>query len=159
MSKEFTFKVLNEESESGYSPYVRLTPKGFELDGRNMLDKDKILIRGNKITIAVSYPLDGEYISDITIDEGSNFTRFALAETVSRLYQLIYKEEKETATLPIESVAERASRTGCTKCPRLMNRACSSGKYGICMHGLGDLVLHTVYYDPNRDLYTLGIDS
>nr|QBK93130.1 MAG: uncharacterized protein LCPAC403_02640 [Pithovirus LCPAC403] len=157
MSKKFTFKVLNEEGDLLHS--VRLTPKGFESDSRNMLDKDEILIRGNKIAIAVSYPLNNEYVSDITIGEGSNFTRFLLAEAVSMLYQLIYKEEKETATLPIESIAERGIRTGCTRCPKLMNRACSSGKYSICMHGLEDLVLHTVYYDSERDLYTLGIDS
>ncbi len=158
MFKEFTFKVLDEESESGYSHFVRLTPKGFARDGRNMLDKDKILIRGNEITIAVSYPLNDEYISDITIDEGSNFTRFLLAESISMLYQLIYKEEKETAKLPIESMADRYTRTGSGR-PLMMNRAPSNSKFGIWGHDLGDLVLHTVYYDSERDLYTLGIDS
>ncbi len=159
MFKKFTFKVLNDDSENGYSPYIHLTSKGFERDSRNILNKDEILIRRNKITIAVSYPLDDEYLSDITLVGESNFTRLMLADAVSQLYQLIYKEEEETATLPIESISERGRRTGCVKCPCLMNRACSSGKYGICMNGVEDLVLHTVYYDESRDLYTLGIDS
>ena len=159
MSKKFSFKISNEDAESGYSPYVHLTSGGFEHDDKNMLDKDEVLIEGNKIRVMVNYPLNDAYEFDITLNDKSNFTRFTLAKVISMLYQMIYKEEKETATLPIESVAERGRRTGCTKCPKLMNRACSSGKYGICMHGLGDLVLHTVYYDSDIDLYTLGIDS
>nr|QBK93860.1 MAG: uncharacterized protein LCPAC406_01740 [Pithovirus LCPAC406] len=159
MSKKFIFKVLNEDPEIDHSHAVSLTPRRFESDERNMLNKDEILIRGNKITIMVDYPLNDQYEFDITLNKGSNFTRFALAKVISQLYQLIYKEEKETATLPIESMAELDSRTSCIKCSKLMNRACSSGKYGICMHGLEDLVLHTVYYDESRDLYTLGIDS
>nr|QBK92484.1 MAG: uncharacterized protein LCPAC401_01220 [Pithovirus LCPAC401] len=151
--------MLNKEDESGYSHFVRLTSEGFGSDDRNMLDRDEILIRETKIRIAVSYPLNDEYRFDITLKEESNFTRFLLAESISRLYQSIYKEERETATLPIKSMTELGNRTGCIRCPILMNRACSSGKYSICMHGLEDLVLHTVYHDESRNLYTLGIDS
>nr|QBK93964.1 MAG: hypothetical protein LCPAC406_02780 [Pithovirus LCPAC406] len=156
MSKGLKFKVLNKEGD--YSHFVRLTLRGFELDGRNMLDKDKILISGNKITIAVNYPLNDEYIFDITIDKRSNFTRFILAKVISKLYQLIYREEKETSILPIESMTERYDRI-CSRRPKMMNGHPSCEKYDIWDHDLGDLVLRKVYYDSNRDLYTLGIDS
>lgn len=32
-------------------------------------------------------------------------------------------------------------------------------RYGISMHDLEDLVLHTVTFDARKNLYTLGIDS
>ncbi len=156
MSKEFTFKVLNKEG--GYSHFVRLTPKGFEYDGRNMLDKDKILMRGNKITIAASYPLNDKYIFDIIIDKRFNFTRFVLAKVISKLYQLIYREEKETDMLPIESMTERYGRICCRR-PKMVNGHPSCEKYDIWDHDLGDLVLNTVYYDSDRDLYTLVLSS
>ena len=92
------------------------------------------------------------------MDDEPNFTRFSLARAISELYQYIYKEEEETATLPIESMEERYSRTGKGR-SLAFNRAPSNGIYNIYGHDLGDLVLHTVYYDPNEDLYTLGIDS
>ncbi len=85
-------------------------------------------------------------------------TRFVLVDIISKLYQRIYRQEKETATLPIESMAERYDRTGGGR-PLMLNRAPTYGKYGIWGHELGDLVLRTVYYDSDKDLYTLGIDS
>nr|QBK93963.1 MAG: uncharacterized protein LCPAC406_02770 [Pithovirus LCPAC406] len=156
MSNEFTFKVLTEEGEE-YS-HIGLTSEGFDSDVRNMLNKDEILIRGNKITVAVSYPLNDQYEFDIILNRESNFTRFALVKVISQLYQLIYREEKETAKLLIESMAERFKRTGSGH-PLGMNKALSCGKYGIWGHDLGDLVLNTVYYDSDKDLYTLAISS
>ena len=72
--------------------------------------------------------------------------RGACAEGLGAV-QGIYAAEAETAPDP-----GRAA-------PNLYNRGRSSGTYGIWGHDLGDLVLHTVAFDAERNLYTLGIDS
>lgn len=64
----------------------------------------------------------------------------------------MYKEEKRTSNLPEETCADRFGSS-------MINRAPTNGKYGIWGHSLGDLVLHTVHYDPTGKVIKLGIDS
>ena len=64
---------------------------------------------------------------------------------IAALYARIYREEDETATQPMTQTFS-------------LNRGTSFGRYGIYLHDIGDLVLHTVSRRADGK-YELGIDS
>ena len=73
------------------------------------------------------------------------FTRRELVKQIAALYARIYREEEETTTRPM-------TETGC------LNRGQSFGRYGIYLHDIDDLLLHTVIRRADGK-YELGIDS
>ncbi len=157
--QNFNFRVANEDFESGYGSHISLGPRWFHRDINNMEEKNKVLIDKHKVTLRIDYPLKDTFEFEIIPADGkSNFTRFSLVNEIFRTYQKIYKEEKETTTLPVETVADRAKRTGKGH-PMMLNRASTDGTYGIWGHELSDLVLCSIYYNSEKNTCTLSIDS
>ena len=106
---------------------------------------DEIVIPAPSIQLVVDYPLSRAFEFKLTAPGPEGFTRRALAQQIAALYARIYREEDETATRPV-------TETGC------LNRGQSFGRYGIRMHDIDDLLLHTVSRRADGK-YTLGIDS
>lgn len=162
---EITFQIRNEMNDDdmsgeddSLSPYVSLTRHGIEESLANMLNGDEIVIDKPTIRVVFSYPLQNSGVMTIEAPsrtEGrANFSRADLARAIALKYQQIYDEE---ANASVESMAERAARQG-QRC-MLINRAQTNGPYRIGGHELGDLLLHTVTYNAENDVYHLGIDS
>jgi len=141
------------------SPYFGLTQDKMEESLSFLQNGEEIVINKPSIRVEFNYPLAKEHILELVPCDGNHyFTRATLAKTIALKYQEIYQEEKNTTTLPIESVADRTSSGGNRGC-MLMNRAHTDGVWGIWGHDLSDLDLHTVSYHAPEDVYTLGIDS
>ena len=93
----------------------------------------------------VNYPLSRAFEFKLKAPGPEGFTRRELVKQIAALYARIYREEEETATRPM-------TETGC------LNRGQSFGRYGIYLHDIDDLLLHTVIRRADGK-YTLGIDS
>lgn len=155
------FKFIYPDSEPGGwgsiedpSPYFHLSDPRRSLS--EMLNPNEIVITNPSITIVFDYPLRGSFRFPFVSEGG--FTRRKLAKVIAKQYARIYEEEQRTTDLPIETISEREHRLG-TEESELKNRAGTDGTYGIWGHVLSDLVLHTVYFNPEENVYFLGIDS
>ncbi|KAL8283784.1 hypothetical protein RQP46_005216 [Phenoliferia psychrophenolica] len=87
-------------------------------------------------------------------DRALGLTREEIIKGAVAMYTQVYKTEEET--MPEKSVWENSRRGGAFISA---NRPPTNGKYRIHMHELGDLQLHTGYYDPASREMTLGLDS
>ncbi|KAK4699197.1 hypothetical protein P7C70_g7067, partial [Phenoliferia sp. Uapishka_3] len=111
-----------------------------------------ILIPGplDHILIHIQYCLGNPTKFKLRPDSHSlGLTREEIIRGVVFMYTHVFKVEEET--MPEKSAWENSGRSA--------NRGATSGKYRIHMHELGDLILHTAYYDPVTREMTLGIDS
>jgi hypothetical protein len=119
----------------------------------NHLNKpNEIVITSNSPpTLKIDYPLTNSYQEKL---DSCTYTLVEIASIICLTYQKIYKEEKESTQLPVESIASRTNGSS-----GLINRARTNGKYGIYGHCLDDLLLHTIIYDKEMNLITLGVDS
>lgn len=106
-----------------------------------------VVINKPSIRVVFSYPFDREYIFELYATNGEFFTRADLAIAITYQYQKMYNEEEKTTTISPEHI------------PGMLNRVITNGTYGIWGHDLSDLDLYEVRYNPETDLYTLGIDS
>jgi hypothetical protein len=144
------------EPGEGPSPYISLEdPEDSIAHLRGAAD---IVIPRPAIRARYRYPLDtrgpspleqreGGWIFEERAPDGAHFTRADLARAVAERYAAIYADEAATAAAPA------------TRVPGMLNRAQTSGRYGIWGHDLGDLMLVTVEHNPEHDLYELSIDS
>lgn len=96
--------------------------------GDEKLDPDEIILKMRKISIIYKYPLSVKIMIDHRTLNPNGFTRRKLSEQIMKQYRLIY-DDAENGT----------------------------ASYMIWGHGIGDLMLHSLYIDNNE--YTLGIDS
>jgi len=143
MSK-IEFQVDHPDDPDEPSPYISLADPTDDI--KNLRDADEVVINKGSICIVVDYPLEDEFEFEVTPFDGSqHFTRAALAQAVSALYQEIYNVEDRTSP-------EIASHI-----QGMYNRNKTQGQYGIWGHDLGDLVLHSVEFEDGK--YFLGIDS
>lgn len=117
-------------------------------DLSNLVNPDENVINSPSINIDYNYPLKSDFIFEEKAPNSQFFTRKDIAQVVMNRYENIYKEEEETSTQKPHAHSNLP-----------YNRAESDGKYGIYGHYLSDLALHTLYYNPKTNLYTLGIDS
>ena len=118
------------------------------------LDPDEVIISETKVIIGFNYPLKDTF--NFTFRSAKGFTRKEISEKIMAKYQDIYRKEDEAAGDP-------------GNIPGMINRARSTGPYGIWGHHIGDLELHTLYIRENYKsefsgptgsrYYTLGIDS
>ena len=104
--------------------------------------------------LVIDYPMTNVYRETLSSPTGT-FTREQLCKAVAEAYQRINDEERETSTLPVETIAER--NPGCRL--KLTNRAATNGKWGISNHVLGDLLLLDITYNPVTSELDLGVDS
>ena len=119
-----------------------------------MRGKEVVVLRASPVVLVIDYPMTNAYRETLSSPTGT-FTREQLCKAVAEAYQRIYDEERETTTLPVETVAERSP--GCRL--KLINRAATNGKWGIVNHALGDLLLYDITYDPSAHELELGVDS
>jgi hypothetical protein len=126
------------------SPYISLYDGSDDI--HHMKHGDEIVIPQSSITLIVKYPMTRPHEFVLTAPSSAGFTRGELARQICLLYQRIYREENKTTLAPPAMI------------PGLLNRGPTSGRYGIRMHELGDLLLHTVSQRGDGK-FTLGIDS
>jgi len=111
---------------------------------------------GEKFIFDITYPLENSV--EFKLENNEGLTLGQVIKAISNEYHRIYKEEEETSELKTESISDR-TKGACM----LINRAETNGKYGIWGHGIGDLVMHTLYFkEIDNDGYVhydLGIDS
>jgi len=118
-------------------------------------DRDEI-ITPRKIVVTIDYPLSNAAVIEMEAN-GPGFSRGQLVKAISDAYKRIYKEEEETTTLPVETIAQRSGGAS-----RLINRAETDGIHGIWGHVLGDLVLSSIdlsAVENGTAFYRLGVDS
>jgi len=138
-------KIL-EEGKTYYG--ISLTLENFNF----IINPNEVVITSNSPpTLEIDYPLTNLYQKKL---DSSKYTRVELAKIICLTYQKIYKEEKDSTQLPVESIASRTNGSS-----RLINRARTNGKYGIYGHSLDNLLLHTIKYNKEKNLITLGVDS
>jgi len=113
-----------------------------------MQHADEIVIHAPTIQLVVDYPLSHAFVFQLTAPHAVGFTRRQLVKQIAALYARIYREEEESATRPMTDL----SAIG------WLNRGRSFGRYGISMHDLDDLLLHSVIRRADGK-YELGIDS
>ena len=112
---------------------------------RHLQRADEVVIPSPSVQLVVNYPLSRDFEFTLKAPGPEGFTRRELAKQIAALYARIYREEDETAARPMTQTLS-------------MNRGTSFGQYGIRMHYIDDLLLHTVSRRADGK-YTLGIDS
>lgn len=154
--------VSEDSQRSEFDHYIELGGS-FQITYDKCLDLDEIVLpmeqiilredeeideKGTKhVTLILDYPLDDDYEFRIYPDDERGFTRGHIIREIKRTYDKVYAEEEETSTVPVGNI------------PGLLNRDFTDGNYGVWGHDLSDLGLHTVSYNPARNVFWLGIDS
>jgi len=140
-----------QDFENGVCPYVGMESP--EVDIAKLRQRDAIVLARRRAIVVIDYPLGRPVEVAIVAPTDAGFSRAELARAISREYHRIYAEEEATApqkTIPLEQRG------------KVINRNQTNGKYHICCHDLGDLVLHTVEVSERLDgtvVLGLGIDS
>lgn len=108
------------------------------------LRNHKEIVTPNIIKVIYNYPLSRKFVFEHISKNKNGFSKKELIKVISKQYNIIYKEEKNTSIIKPGYIS--------------YNRNITNGKYGIWGHDLEDLDLHTIYksYD---NVYELGIDS
>ena len=117
----------------------------------HLIDKDKVVINENEITIIIDYPLRNKY--SFILESKNGFTRKRLLNEISNNYYKIYQEEESSATIKTIPIDKRT---------KMYNRNETNGKYGIWGHDIADLVLANilVYKSDKGDIIlSLEIES
>ena len=126
------------------SIYVGLTPETLPRSIQYLRDKEEVVIESPAIGLTLEYPLS--HPATVHLTSAGGFTREQLCTQIANAHQHVYREEARTTS----SSAERFGNL-------CVNRAQTSGTFGIWGQSLDDLLLHTVYYDAEN--IRLGIDS
>jgi hypothetical protein len=116
--------------ENGKKPSIRIDSP--QIDMKNLIGKDEIVIPETKLTVIIDYPLSTSYKFELISNGG--FTRAQLITEISKHYYQLYDEEEKTATIKTVPLKDR----------KIFNRNRTNGKYGIWGHDLGDLVLDAI---------------
>lgn len=147
-SISFNTKTTDKEWENGLIPWVSLTDVESEM--KNIIDKDEVVIKEEKVTVVIDYPLTNECRFDLESEKG--FTREILLRRISEKYKEIYDEEERTATVKTIAMDKR----------KIMNRNETNGKYGIWRHDIADMVLSEILVFKSTSgnlILMLGIES
>ncbi len=132
----FDVKTSNlEDYENGEIPWIRIDSP--QVDMKNIIGKDEIVIPETKLTIIIDYPVTSSYKFNLVSKSG--FTRAQLIHEISKHYYQLYDEEEKTATIKTIPLKER----------KIYNRNRTNGKYGIWGHDIGDLVLDEIHVYKN----------
>lgn len=126
-----------------YKEEIYIWLKNPNNDIKILHDREKI-IAPNTIKINYKYPLSGDFVFEHVSENKKGFSKKELIEIISKQYNHIYEEEKNTSIIKPDYISYNRNRT--------------NGKYGIWGHDLEDLLLHTIYLN-NNNIYILGIDS
>ena len=110
----------------------------------NLINPDEVVIKDEKITMTITYPLSVEV--NLPLEKKGGFTRLDVFKSIYEAYKQIYEEEEK-------DIGDPGSYDN------LYNRKKSEGKYGIWGHYLGDLVIESVTYDPKEKVLDMFIGS
>jgi hypothetical protein len=140
--------------------YVALTAEWQSENLHLLRGADDIVISQPSIRVVFSKPFREEFEITLLAPGGAtSFTRRALADAIGAQYQRMFAEE-EAATKPSEEQGSDSEGGGAGGAMvRLANRTATDGPYGIGYHGLGDLVLHAIWFDDERKAYRMMIDT
>ena len=141
--RKVTFQVKCAESDY-ISPYISIANP--DEDIQNMQDAEDVVIPEECITIVINYPLLRP--AEFQASSNTGFTRADIAKKIAELYHQVYCEEDATKS----SDQGRLTSLGSA------NRGISDGKYGIALHDIEDLLLHTVRKCRDGKYYCL-VDS
>lgn len=144
-----TFQTIR--SDGSIRPYYGLSKKKEQSDSKTLRNPDEVVISEKQISIVASYPFSRDNRVTYTSDTG--FTRKMLGTLICKLYQDMYREERETTTEPEETIESRTKGR-----VKLLNRAETNGKWGIWGHDLSDLDLVAVTSEDGKEWF-LEIDS
>jgi hypothetical protein len=132
----FDVKTDNlQDYEDGKVPWIRIDSP--QVDIKNLIGKDEIVIQETKLAIIIDYPLSTSYKFELTSQSG--FTRTRLINEISQHYYQLYDEEEKSATVKTVPLKDR----------KIYNRNQTNGKYGIWGHDIGDLVLDEIHVYKN----------
>ena len=110
----------------------------------NLINPNKVVIKDEKITMLVTYPLSVEV--KIPLEKKGGFTRLDLFKSIYEAYKKIYEEEEKEVGDP-------------GTYENIYNRKKSEGKYGIWGHYLEELIIEGVSYDPKEKILYLLMGS
>lgn len=149
---DFHVKTDNlTDFKEGFIPWIELGAPAFDKDMAQLIDKDKVVIKVNIVTVIIDYPLKNECRFGLSSPNG--FTRGQLVNAISAKYHEIYKEEEDSGKVKTVPADKRTT---------VSNRNQTDGKYGIWGHDLSDLALDhiLIYQATNGDIVlSLDIDS
>ena len=132
----FDVTTINlNDYENGKIPWIRIDSP--QIDIKNLIGKDEIVVPETNLTIIIDYPLSSNYKFDLISKSG--FTRTLLINEISKHYYQLYDEEEKTASIKTVPQNER----------KIYNRNQTNGKYGIWGHDIGDLVLDEIHVYKN----------
>ncbi|EFC40831.1 predicted protein [Naegleria gruberi] len=115
-------------------------------------DTTDLIPNRQSITIEYDYPLS--IPARKTFERPVNgFTQRQLVALICRGYKEIYEEEDGSSSITAQPM--RDQDPNCS----LINRCSTNGKYGIWGHEIGDLMLHTLCYNSEHDIFTIEVDS
>ncbi len=110
----------------------------------NLINPDEVIIKDEKITMIITYPLSVEV--RLPLEKKGGFTRLDVFKNIYETYKQIYEEEERDVDDP-------------GSYENLYNRKQSEGKYGIWGHYLEELVIESVTYDPKEKILDMFIGS
>ncbi len=110
----------------------------------NLINPNEVVIKDEKITMVVTYPLSVEFC--VILEKKGGFTRLDVFKSIYEAYKRIYEEEEKEVGDP-------------GTYDNLYNRKQSEGKYGIWGHYLEELVIESVIYDPKEKILDIFIGS
>lgn len=144
---EFDFRVKTDDLENyedGYIPWADI--KDPEAYMPKLENKDEVIVNYPQINVIIDYPVSNEYVFILKSTKG--FTRSQLLHEICKQYQLMYKEEEDSATIKTIPPDKRTT---------IYNRNETNGKYGIWGHDIEDLALSkiTVYKNGNGDIIVI----
>jgi hypothetical protein len=146
---KFEIKTNNfKDYENGKIPWIRIDSP--QLNLKDLIRKDEIVIPESRITIIIDYPLTTNYKFDLVSEKG--FSRTQLINEISNHYYQLYIDEEKTATIKTIPMQKR----------KIFNRNQTNGKYGIWGHDIGDLILTKAHVDKRNDgkiFLTLELES
>lgn len=134
----FDIKTKNsKEYKNGIIPSIRIDSP--QLDIKNLIEKDKIVIHETKVIVIIDYPLSENY--KFKLFSQSGFSRTQLINEITKHYYQLYEEEENTSTIKTIPPKERKGL--------VYNRNKTNGKYGIWGHDISDLVLDEIHVYKN----------
>lgn len=110
----------------------------------NLINSNKVVIKDEKITMNITYPLSVEV--NRTLEKKGGFTRMDIFKNIYEAYKQIYEEEEKGVGDP-------------GRYDNLYNRRKSEGKYGIWGHYISDLLIESVSYDQKEKILYMFIGS
>jgi len=151
------YDTSDEDEDNNTDTCVKLDDSNFEKFIDNIININDIVIRDKSISLLIETYLTNP--AEIILKNINGFSLRDLLNAIRENYIRIFEEERQTSTLPEESISKRQQRLNPNNKNFLINRAETNGKYGIWGHDFSDLFLEGIFYDSKKKQVTLNIGS